>query len=663
MTKIKILDPHIQNKIAAGEVVERPSSVVKELIENSIDANADEIEVFIKESGMKEIRIIDNGEGIESEDVPLVFERHATSKIAIDYDLFQVRSLGFRGEALASIGAVAKVTLETMNQSSSPVKINYEGGSTVSNTPGKERIGTDIQIRELFYNTPARYKYVRSLRTEAGKIIDIIQRMALNYPNIRFRLMIDQKERLSTKGNGNLKEVISDIYGLHIARKAVKIHAESPDFTVEGYIIRPEETRSNRNYINISVNRRHIKDFKLTQSMINGYHTLQPKDKYPIAVINITMDQKLVDVNVHPAKIEVRFSKERELNKLVEETVRHALREEMLIPDVEQAPRKKEKFENEVMDFNDTASPFKESLKDLDQLFERKEAESGSRDTVIQSEDQTNYGIRENSEDDTRQTDDQTKINQNEQKDTVRQDQSSGEADENPFNKTRTVESFKKPSDKRTMRRGGTSGAVNEETKPVEKEKLPYLEIIGQLHGTYIIMQNESGMYLMDQHAAQERIKYEYYYSHIQSDGEGVPLLIPYTFEFPLDDVIVIDEKLTDLRDLGFEIEKSGMKQYMISRYPDWIKAKDPERDIEDLIDFITHAEHFSVNDYREELSIMMSCKQSIKANHYLNRTQMEALLEELNTCASPYTCPHGRPVIIHLTTYEIERMFNRIMK
>ena len=654
MNRIKILDPHIQNKIAAGEVVERPSSVVKELVENSIDADATEIEVFIVESGMKEIRIVDNGDGIQREDVPLVFERHATSKIAVDYDLFELRSLGFRGEALASIGAVAKVTLETMNMESSPVRMQFEGGKTVSNTPGKERKGTDIKISDLFYNTPARYKYVRSLRTEAGKIIDIIQRMALNYPDIRFRLTIDHKERLRTKGNGRLKEVISDIYGLHIARKAVAVHAETPDFKIDGYIVRPEETRSNRNYINLAVNRRHIKNFKLSQSIINGYHTLQPKDKCPIVVMNITMDPKLVDVNVHPSKIEVRFSKEQDLNRLVEDTVRTHLREEMLIPDVEQKPSKKEKFENEVIDFNNLEkSPFDEALNDLDRIFERKEDTRDKGCERVQSEERAKY------QSDELKMPEKGKEEYN-RDNSQKEDSQSG----NIFDKKRTEEIVKYPKGtKRQMTAQRESGTVSVPPEPVKKEKLPYLEIIGQLHGTYIIMQNDTGMYLMDQHAAQERIKYEYYYSHIDTDGEGVPLLIPYTFEFPLDDVIVIDEKLTDLKELGFEIEKSGMKQYVISRYPDWIKARDPEQDIEDLIDFIINKNHFSVNDYREELSIMMSCKQSIKANHYLNREQMEALLKELNECDSPYTCPHGRPVIIHLTTYEIERMFNRIMK
>lgn len=626
MSKIKILDPKIQNKIAAGEVVERPSSVVKELIENSIDANATEIQVNIEESGMKEIRIIDNGDGIEADDAKLLFERHATSKINDDYDLFQIRSLGFRGEALASIGAVSKVTLETMNENSEPVRLQYEGGTETKYEPGKARPGTDIIIRELFFNTPARLKYVSSLRTEAGKVIGIIQRMALNYPEVSFRLMIDGKEKLRTSGKGDLLAVIADIYGINIARLAIPLEDSSPDFEVSGFVIRPEITRSHRNYINLSVNQRFIKNFRLSQSVIKGYHTLQPKDKFPIAVINIDMDPKIVDVNVHPAKTEVRFSKESELNQLVEGAVRKALRDETLIPDVEQKTKTKEKIEQSHFDFMNDPAGRGERIETND--FRRREnvSEAATEDkterpaintgnSFIKTEDTSDYERKKRAPD----------------------------AKKNPFRQT--------------------PATSVQDIPPLKKERLPYLEIIGQLHGTYILMQNDTGMYMMDQHAAQERIKYEYYYENIQNEGDGVPLLIPYTFEFPLDDVITIDEKMTDLKGLGFDIQKTGIKNYSITRYPNWIRTDDPEEDIASLIDFICHKEHFSVNDYREEMSIMMSCKQSIKANHYLDKTQMEALLKELNECDSPYTCPHGRPVIIHMTTYEIEKMFNRIMK
>ncbi|WP_271401200.1 DNA mismatch repair endonuclease MutL [Salinicoccus roseus] len=619
MSPIKVLDSAIQNKIAAGEVVERPSSVVKELAENSIDAHATQVEVFIEESGMKQIRIVDNGDGIHHTDGPLLFQRHATSKIDTDYDLFQIRSLGFRGEALASIGAVAKVTVETKHTAGNPVFIRFEGGNLVEQIPGKERQGTDITITDLFFNTPARLKYMRSMRTESGKIIDIIQRMALANPGISFRLVLDGQEKIMTKGNGNLKEVISDIYGLNVARHAVEIEAHDADFDIRGYAIRPEINRSNRNYLNISVNRRFIKNFMLSQSIVNAYHTLLPKDKYPIVVIDIKMDPKLVDVNVHPSKIEVRFSKERELNKLLESAVSSHIKDEMLIPDVSrEKPRRQERPTQEALDF------------------------TAERVAPSQAEPSVQEAPR------------------------IREDQSTKSDYRVAPERTVLKETqARKPESSAPPKRRDTPSSVPH-THPGEKEreKLPYLEIVGQLHGTYIILQNDTGMYMMDQHAAQERIKYEYYSENIvQGETDGIPLLIPYTFEFPMNDIIAIDDRLKRLRSFGFEIEKTGIRQYAVTRYPNWIDERNPEADIEELIHFVSSKEDFSVNQYKEEMAIMMSCKRSIKANHYLDRPQIESLLESLRACRSPYTCPHGRPVIIHMSTYEIERMFNRIMK
>lgn len=618
MGQIHVLPAHIQNKIAAGEVVERPSSIVKEITENSLDAGATVIEVFIKNSGMESIKVVDNGRGIDYEDRSLIFERHATSKLDTAYELFEIRSLGFRGEALASIGAVAKVSLQSMSEGSTPFKMVISGGDYKTDTVWHERPGTIIEIEDLFFNTPARLKYIKNLRTEAGKIIDIMQRMALNNPDVSFRLVFDGKDRFKTTGSGNLKEVINILYGIQVSSNAIPVSGTSPDYTIDGFIVRPEVTRSNRNYINLSINNRHVRHFKLSQSIINAYHTLQPKDKYPLVFLNITMDPKLIDVNVHPSKIEVKLSKEAELLKLMEDTVKNGLMETQLIPEVEHKKPKQEQFDQPAIDFTKREEQIREHI--------------DTYEPPAKHMPQTPFRQEKSME-----------------------ELQSKQLYTNPFKQNTPVQ-------KETGKPADIPAFVEQEPLP-EKQKLPYLEIIGQLHGTYIIMQNETGMYLMDQHAAQERIKYEYIYKNIIKEDDGIPLLIPYTFEFSFDDVITIDEKLSELQSLGFDIEKSGMKQYTVSRYPSWIKAQNPEEDINDLIDFISHTDHFDVKKYREEMSIMMSCKQSIKANHYLDKNQMTALLEELGKCHSPYTCPHGRPVIIHMTTYEIERMFNRIMK
>lgn len=608
MSEIKVLDKILQDKIAAGEVVERPSSVVKELVENAIDADATDITVYIEESGMKSIRIIDNGSGIRKEDAPLVFERHATSKISTDYDLFQVRQLGFRGEALASIGSVSHATIESFNAESTPFKLTYHGGEQIDLTDGKERVGTDILIENLFYNTPARLKYVRHLKTEAGKIIDVISRVAIAHPNVAFKLELDGSTRVQTKGNGNLREVIADIYGLNIAKVAMPFKHETQDFNITGFIVKPEISRSNKNYIHVSINQRHIKNFGISQSIINGYHSLLPKDKYPIAFLNIDMDPKLVDVNVHPTKLEVRISKDRALFVLIEEAVKATLRGTSLIPEITHGKDEKPFLtEQQVLNLAKTPdySNQKFGQKSKPVVEEHVQFRQDVYPDYYETETKTDYGT---------------------------------------FDKVEVEQEIESSSEDKT-------------------DRLPYFEIIGQLHGTYVLLQNDQGLYLMDQHAAQERIKYEYYYQHVEENSESTPLLIPYTFEFPQMDVIAIDEKLDDLKAMGFEIERVSHSTYHVMSYPNWISSINPEVDIQDLLDFILEKDSFSIQVYKEEVSIMLSCKRSIKANRYLTNSEIEQLLDDLNACESPYTCPHGRPVIIHYSTNDIERQFNRIMR
>ncbi len=599
MNNIQILDKILQDKIAAGEVVERPSSVVKELVENSIDAIADKITVYVEESGMKLIRIIDNGSGISREDAPLLFERHATSKILSDYDLFQVRQLGFRGEALASIGSVSLATVESFNKESTSFKMQYEGGVKKSITDGKERVGTDISIENLFYNTPARLKYVRHLKTEAGKIIDVMTRLSVAHPEISFKLELDGSTRLYTKGTGNLQEVVADIYGLNIAKSALAVEGEDQDFKVSGYIIKPEINRSNRNYIHLSINKRHIRNFGMSQAIINAYHSLLPKEKYPIVFLNIDMDPKLVDVNVHPTKLEVRISKDRALNQFLESTLRAALTGTTLIPTIERE--------------SDTQPP----VVTEQQILNLSRQPDFSKTKPVKTKPSYTSQVFE------------TGVNQTPVPD---------------YYETEAAQAYTSHQDE-------------------TEEKLPYFDIIGQLHGTYILLQNENGLYLMDQHAAQERIKYEYYYAHVDENSESTPLLIPYQFDFPQMDVIEIDEKLDDLKAMGFEIEKASVNAYHVTAYPNWINSENPEVDIQDLLDFIMEKETFSIQAYKEEVSIMLSCKRSIKANRYLTHPEIARLLEDLAQCQSPFTCPHGRPVIIHYSTSDIERQFNRIMK
>ncbi len=332
MGRIRTLHTSLANKIAAGEVVERPSSVVKELLENSIDAGATEINIEVVESGIAEIRIVDNGSGIEEEDLPLVFHRHATSKLVEDDDLFHIRTLGFRGEALASIASVAKVTLQTSTDGIDGYEVYAEDGVIHEQKPAKARRGTDIKVTSLFYNTPARLKYIKSLYTELGKITDIVNRMAMSHPHIRMTLKNDGKTMLQTNGSGRTNEVMAEIYGMKVARDLVEITGETSDYRIHGFVAKPEHSRSNRHYISLFINGRYIKNFVLNKAVQEGYHTLLTIGRFPIVYINIEMDPILVDVNVHPTKLEVRLSKEEQLYSLIVEKIKAAFKQKVLIP-------------------------------------------------------------------------------------------------------------------------------------------------------------------------------------------------------------------------------------------------------------------------------------------------------------------------------------------
>ena len=356
MGKIKELQTSLANKIAAGEVVERPSSVVKELLENAIDAKSTEINIEVEQSGISSIRVVDNGTGIEQDDLDLVFHRHATSKLDADDDLFHIRTLGFRGEALASISSVAKVTLKTCTDSENGHEIYAENGEILSRKPAKAKKGTDITVSSLFYNTPARLKYIKSLYTELGKITDIVNRMAMSHPYIRISLISDGKTLLKTNGSGKTNEVMSEIYGIKVAKDLVHIQGDTSDYHLEGFVAKPEHSRSNKHYISIFINGRYIKNFVLNKAIIEGYHTLLTIGRYPICYLNIEMDPILVDVNVHPTKLEVRLSKEEQLYQLIVEKIRYAFKDRILIPqnDLDRTPKKNKvlnQFEQQKLDF------------------------------------------------------------------------------------------------------------------------------------------------------------------------------------------------------------------------------------------------------------------------------------------------------------------------
>lgn len=645
MGKIKTLHTSLANKIAAGEVVERPSSVVKELLENSIDAGATEINIEVMESGIASIRVVDNGSGILQDDLGLVFHRHATSKLVEDDDLFHIRTLGFRGEALASIASVAKVTLQTSTDGVAGYEVYAEEGEIISEKPAKARKGTDIRVDALFYNTPARLKYIKSLYTELGKITDIVNRMAMSHPDIRIALSNDGKKILQTNGSGRTNEVMAEIYGMKVARDLIRIEGDTSDYHLTGYVAKPEHSRSNRHYISLFINGRYIKNFLLNKAVQEGYHTLMMIGRYPIVYLNIEMDPVLVDVNVHPTKLEVRLSKEDQLFDLIVAKIREAFKDQLLIPKNDL----KSKYEPKKV-----LNQFEQQKMAFDQIQAAQTQTSHSnKEMTIDEEPATYTDVTEPSDTAKTPTTSETNDDYAERQRALLNDMVEAPS---PINE---VNSTDDSSDGATV-----SEIQQNHPQPSDKPKrrVPYMEVVGQVHGTYIIAQNDEGMYLIDQHAAQERIKYEYYRDKIgEVNNENQSLLIPLTFNFTKDEQLIIEQHLDPLREAGIFLEPFGGHDYIVDSYPVWFPQENVEEMIKDMIEYVIRHKKVDIAKFREEAAIMMSCKRSIKANHYLKPNEMADLIDQLGEMEDPFTCPHGRPVIINFSNYELERLFKRI--
>ncbi len=660
--KIKELELSLANKIAAGEVVERPASVVKELLENAIDAQATQIDITIKESGIQSIRVVDNGTGIDEEDIGKAFGRHATSKIDNDYDLFHIRTLGFRGEALASISSVSKVTMKTCTDGLLGHEVHVENGEIIKQQPAKAKKGTDILVSELFYNTPARLKYVKSLYTELGKITDIVNRMAMSHPHIAFNLVSDEKTVISTNGSGRTNEVMAEIYGMKIAKDLVEIKGETEDYVMHGFVCKPEHTRSNRHYISIFINGRYIKNFVLNKAIIEGYHTLLPIGRYPIVYLNIEMDPILVDVNVHPTKLEVRLSKEQSLFDLINHKIKEAFRGLSLIPGTslekhQQKKSQKEIFEQQRLDFeaknrtetssenhSPTTPNFTNSINDPKPIISETEKSEPSSQWHFKPKENNSY------------------IQEEQGAHHVEYEEQENKNPENEFN-IEKEEPILREETEQTQYDQDTYELPPEQHETQDKPRVPYMEVVGQVHGTYIIAQNDTGMFMIDQHAAQERIKYEYFKEKIgEVTNETQSLLLPLTFNFSRDEHMIIEKYFQPLKEAGIFLEPIGHHDYMVSEYPVWLPQVEAEEVIKDMIDYVLKHERVDIKKLREDAAIMMSCKKSIKANHYLRNHEMAHLIDELRETTDPFTCPHGRPIIIELTTYELEKLFKRVM-
>ena len=584
MSKIKIMSENLANKIAAGEVVEKCASVVKELVENAIDAKANNIKINLEDGGLRKIEIIDNGIGMDKEDAVLAFARHATSKIYKDDDLFFIETLGFRGEALASIASVSEVNLETCSKDIG-THVHIKGGKMDLVEPSNARIGTSICVTNLFYNTPARLKYLKSEATELNNCIQFIEKLALSKPDIAFTLTNNDKVIVKTSGKNNLLKTIHEIYGLTVSSNMLSINKTSDDFEISGYVGLPRLLKKNRNHFNTIVNGRIVRNNDINRAINDAYYTYKHEGFFPIVVINIETDPTLVDVNIHPTKQDIKLSKIDELCKMIYETIKDTLYKNLLIPDA-------------IIDEDDINESDSGLVTNTNLNYIKADTNNNEEETIVQTT----------------------------------MDFSSSNEDENIIK--------------------------NEEFKGLK------LYPVGQVHGTYIIAENEDGMFILDQHAAHERINYEMIKKRFQDDKPTyTDMLIPFSIELTASDFATFMENKQVLEDLGFKIEEFGINTIVIKSHPTWLTKNFENDNLKTIVDLvILNHKKFNKDRFLDSLAKMVSCKMSVKANEHLSKEQMEQLLNDLVKCDNPYNCCHGRPSIMKFTNYELEKMFKRVI-
>lgn len=589
MSKIQVMDEVLANKIAAGEVVEKTMNVVKELVENSIDAEADEIKIELVDSGVKEITVTDNGIGMDEEDAKMAFLRHATSKLKSLDDLFYIESLGFRGEAIPSIASVSNMRLKTSNGEVGTI-ITVVGGKDMKVERADLQKGTIITVSDLFYNTPVRLKYLKNLYVELAYIVEYINKMALSYPNIKFTLINNDKVLLQTDGNGDLLKVIYEIYGVDITKKMIEVSAENDDYLISGYISYPEVTKGNRNSITTLVNGRVIKNNELNKCIVDCYHTYMHKGRFPIIVLNIDVDPILVDINIHPTKMDIKFSKMDSLKDLLIDTITEKLEHINLIPEVTV------RDSYSVSEVNRQIYQIKSS-----------EKEEKQEDDKEYEEIKLNFEVQEEK-----------------------------------------VEYSKKEKT---------------EEKEVVEERVPRIKKMisrGVVLLTYIVAENEDGMYLIDQHAAAERINYEKILKEMKENKTVIDLLVPIKIELRSDEFILAKTRFSILEENGFEVDEFGKNTILIRSHPSWIPEDRAEDMIHYMIDLIIEKGSFDYDQFVWRMAATTACRMSVMANTYISSEEEDWILENIRYCENPFTCPHGRPTIISYSKYELERLFKR---
>ncbi|MBB6216697.1 DNA mismatch repair protein MutL [Anaerosolibacter carboniphilus] len=613
------LDPLTANKIAAGEVVDRPASVVKELVENAIDAQATSIVVEIREGGKTFIRVTDNGSGIDETDIELAFERHATSKLRNIEDLNTILSLGFRGEALASISSVSQIELVTKTETSdSGIVLELHSGKIISRNRIGTTKGTTFVIKNLFYNTPARLKFMKSSSTEAAYINDVVSRLAMAHPNIAVRFINNESIIFSTSGSGNVIHNIASIYGKELAKNIYHFKKEHGEISLEAFVAKPSFHRGNRQLQSFFINGRYIKSLLLQNSVEEAYRTLLPINKYPICFLYLTMSPELIDVNIHPTKLEIKFSNDEILKPFITRCIKEALYRQNLIPEVsfETTKVKDNSLDNviDLLPLKETTQPFIEKS-----------------NVIIKKQVEDKFPVFTNN-----------KVEQKNDFPKVHEEQMIFESSV--------------PSPTPTNHQGNFS-----EKLPIENIKISDITIIGQLFHTYLVGEYKEALFLIDQHAAHERIIFEWMLNRFRSRSVMVQqLLVPIVVELTLGEWSAVMDNHDLLSQFGFEVEDFGQHTVLIRSVPMIMGEPEAKSFFHEIVDHFVK-EHFHITDYKIDKIIAMACKEAIKAKDKLDTIEMHELLKQLEDLENPYTCPHGRPIIVSISKYEIEKKFKRV--
>ena len=617
MARIRQLSEHITNMIAAGEVVERPMGIVKECVENSIDAHASHIEVHIQDGGLAKITIIDDGDGMDFDDAALAFERHATSKIKEEDDLWNIHSLGFRGEAIPSIASVSEVTLKTNNGVDSTMIQVFYGEKKTHQTFSTPK-GTQIDIENLFAKTPARYKHLKTTQYEFSLISDVIQKFALGYPNISFVLTHNNVETFKTSGKGNLQEVLFQIFGRETAKGAIEINAHDDDYKITGYAIQPNINRATKYYMYIYMNQRMVRHPRLYKAIQDAYHAYMSSERYPIVVLNIEMDAQLLDVNVHPSKWEVRLSKEKQLENFIYSTIKDALKKYLQVPEVTQV-KEKVKIEMPTLNIYQDEEKYKQDLRETIASYNA----TNENKTIVEP----------------------TYVHKH-------------QAIDNPVLPERKIEVIEEPKQEKEI----TTKVMDfkeEETQPINPS-FPQLQVIGQFHGNYILAQGEKGLYIIDQHAAQEKYHYEVLRNNIFKPCEMQSLLIPEVIKVTPGILVQLDDINQMLSHMQIECECFGEDAIILREIPIWLKDTNIAKFMQDIFDYYQKNQTIQAESLRKAALASLACHSSIRFNRNLTLDEMKQVVEDLKKCEQPFNCPHGRPTLICISDEQLVKEFNR---